>query len=270
MIVCSPIHEPLEEELKVMNLELTDKVALVTGASRGIGYAIARLLNEEGCRLTIVGRRKHLLEQVADELAKQAGQRPLIVAEDITDRDAARRIKAAVLDAFGRLDILINNAGGSRPIKNGIGTPEDWEEGMRLNFDAGRNLAHAFIEPMQAQKFGRIINVTGGEEPIGLNAAMPPNGATSIWSKSLSRFAAKDGITVNCVSPGIVHSEQIDERVFPSEQEQEEWAQAQIPVGYIGEAEDVALMAVFLSSPRARYITGEVIYIDGGAKRYSH
>jgi 3-oxoacyl-[acyl-carrier protein] reductase len=83
-------------------------------------------------------------------------------------------------------------------------------------------------------------------------------------------MVAKDGVTVNCVSPGIVHSEQIDERVFPTEQEQQDWAQAAIPVGYIGEAEDVALMAVFLSSPRARYITGEVIYVDGGSKRYPH
>jgi 3-oxoacyl-[acyl-carrier protein] reductase len=81
---------------------------------------------------------------------------------------------------------------------------------------------------------------------------------------------AKDGVTVNCISPGIVHSEQIDERVFPSEEEQQNWARTQIPVGYIGEAEDVALVAVFLSSPRARYINGEVIYVDGGAKRYSH
>jgi 3-oxoacyl-[acyl-carrier protein] reductase len=253
-----------------MDLQLTDKVALVTGASRGIGRAAARLLLAEGCRLAMVGRRKHLLEETAEELAKTGGPRALILAEDITDRDAPRRIKDAVFDAFGHLDILINNAGGSRPIESGLGTPDQWEEGMRLNFDAGRNLTHAFVERMQKQKFGRIINITGGEEPFGLNAAMPPNGATSIWSKSLSRAVAKDGVTVNCVSPGIVHSEQIDERVFPSEREQQEWAQTQIPSGYIGDAEDVALMAVFLCSPRARYITGEVIYVDGGAKRYSH
>ena len=141
---------------------------------------------------------------------------------------------------------------------------------MRLNFDAGRNLAHTFIESMQAQKFGRIINLTGTQEPLGFNAAIPPNGAVTIWSKLLSGVVAKDGVTVNCISPGIVHSEQIDERVFPSLKEQEDYAGKEIPVGYVGEAEDVALMAVFLCSPRARYITGEVIYIDGGAKRYPH
>jgi len=253
-----------------MDLQLTDKVALVTGASRGIGRAAARSLNEEGCRLAIVGRRKQLLEETADELAKSTGRRPLILAEDITDRDAPRRIKAAALEKFGRVDILINNAGGSRPIKAGLGTPEEWEEGMRLNFDGGRNLAHTLVDSMQAQKFGRIINLTGTQEPLGFNAAIPPNGAVTIWSKLLAGVVAKDGVTVNCISPGIVHSEQIDERVFPSLREQEDYAGKEIPVGYIGEAEDVALMAVFLCSPRARYITGEVIYVDGGAKRYPH
>jgi 3-oxoacyl-[acyl-carrier protein] reductase len=255
----------------IMDLELVDKVALITGASRGIGRAIARLLNEEGCHLALVGRRKHLLNEVAQELAKTTDRSPLVLAEDITAPGAAARIKDAVLGRFGRLDIIINNAGGSRPIENGFGTIELWDEAMRLNFDAGRNLTHAFIEGMQTQKFGRIISITGSQEPIaGLNAAMPPNGAVDVWSKALSRVVGKDGITVNCISPGIVHSEQIDERVLPTEEDQQNWARTQIPVGYIGEAEDVALAAIFLSSARARYITGEVIYVDGGAKRYAH
>ena len=254
----------------IMDLKLADKVALVTGASPGIGRAIARLLNEEGCHLALVGRRKHLLNEVAQELAKTTDRSPLVLAEDITAPDAAARIKNAVLEGFGRLDILINNAGGSRPIETGFGSAQQWEEAMRLNFDAGRNLTHTFIEGMQAQKFGRIISITGTEEPITLNAAIPPNGAVDLWSKGLSRVVAKDGVTVNCISPGIVHSEQIDERVFPTEEDQHNWAQTQIPVGYIGDAEDVALAAVFLCSPRARYITGEVLYVDGGAKRFAH
>jgi 3-oxoacyl-[acyl-carrier protein] reductase len=253
-----------------MDLQLSNKVALVTGATQGIGRAIVRLLNEEGCRLAIVGRRKHLLEETADELAAATNQRPLVLQQDITAPEAAGRIKAAVLEAFGQLDILINNAGGSRPIENGFGSAEIWAEAMRLNFDAGRNLTHALIPVMQERKFGRIINLTGTEEPISFNAAIPPNGATTVWSKALSLIVAKDGVTVNCIAPGIVHSEQIDKRVFPTEAEQLAWADSHIPVGYIGEAEDVALMAVFLSSPRARYITGEVIYVDGGAKRCPH
>jgi 3-oxoacyl-[acyl-carrier protein] reductase len=210
------------------------------------------------------------LHEVAEELAKTTDRTPLVLAEDITAPDAAARVKDAVWESFGHLDILINNAGGSRPIENGLGSPAEWEEAMRLNFDAGRNLTRAFVGAMQNQKFGRIINVTGSEEPIALNAAMPPNGATDIWAKALSRVVARDGVTVNCISPGIVHSEQIDERVFPSEEAQQNCARTQIPAGHVGDAEDVALVAVFLSSPRARYINGEVIYVDGGAKRFAH
>jgi 3-oxoacyl-[acyl-carrier protein] reductase len=252
-----------------MDLQLADKVALITGASRGIGRAIARLLRQEGTKLALVGRRKNLLSETADELSADGEERPLILAEDITADGAADRIKRNVLERFERLDVLINNAGGSRPV-DGLGSDEEWEEGMRLNFHAGRSLAQAFIETMQKQKFGRIINITGTEEPHGMNAAVPPNGAIHIWAKGLSRIIAKDGITVNCIAPGIVHSEQIDQRVFPSEQEQREWAENNIPLGYIGEAEDVALVAVFLSSPRARYTTGELIYVDGGTMRTPH
>jgi 3-oxoacyl-[acyl-carrier protein] reductase len=249
-----------------MDLQLTNKIALITGASRGIGRAIARLLSHEGCKLTIVGRRKFLLEETAAQLEESGAERPLILVEDITSEGAAARIKHRVLDAFGTLDILINNAGGSRPVKD-LGSEQEWEEAIRLNFSAGRALAHAFVDVMQAQKFGRIINLTGTVEPLVLNAAIPPNGAVHIWSNALSRVVGRDGVTVNCVSPGIVHSEQIDERVFPTAEAQQAWAENNIPAGYIGEADDVALFAVFLSSPRARYINGEVICVDGGAKR---
>jgi len=252
-----------------MNLQLAGKVALVTGASIGLGRSIATLLAEEGCRLAIVARRVNLLEKVANEIAAAGREPPLIIVEDITVDGAAERIKAQAMARFGSLDILVNNAGGSRPL-TGLGTEAEWEEAMLLNYTAGRRLAHAFVPVMHERKFGRIINITGGDEPSILNAANPPNGAAHIWAKALSRTVARDGITVNCVVPGRIHSEQIDQRLLPTEQAREAWISQYCPVGYIGDPDDLGVLVTFLCSPRARYITGQVIHVDGGVRRYAH
>jgi 3-oxoacyl-[acyl-carrier protein] reductase len=252
-----------------MDLQLAGKIALVTGASVGLGRAIAQVLAEEGCRLAIVARGAGRLLKAADEIAAVGHERPLVITADITQHDAAERIKGEVLAAFSRLDILVNNAGGSRPF-DGFGTRAQWDEAMELNFHAGRELAHAFVPTMRAQKFGRIINITGGDEPVALNGAVPPNGATHIWAKALSRVVGKDGITVNSIPPGRLHSEQIDKRHLPTEEAQRTWVAENCPAGYIGEPEDLAVLVAFLASPRARYITGQVIHIDGGARRFSH
>ncbi len=252
-----------------MDLDLSDKVALVTGAGIGIGRAIAHALSDEGCRLAVVGRREALMQELAEALEKKGRSRPLIIVQDITAVDATERIKAAVDAAFPRLDILVNNAGGSRPLA-GLGTTAEWEEGMRLNFHAGRELAHAFLPAMRARKFGRIINITGGDEPVAVNAAVPPNGAVHIWAKGLAREVGADGVTVNSIPPGRIHSEQIDKRLLPTEEAQRVWVEENCPAGYIGEPEDLAVLVAFLASPRARYITGQVIHVDGGARRFSH
>ena len=252
-----------------MDLNLTDKVALVTGASVGLGRAIARVLSDEGCRLAIVARRAALLEGLADEIAGLGRERPLVMMQDVTAPGAPAAIRARVEEHFGRLDILVNNAGASRPLTS-LGTPEEWDEAMRLNFDAGRNLAHAFIAGMQRRKFGRIINITGSDEPVALNAAAPPNGAVHIWAKALSRIVAKDGVTVNSIPPGRIHSEQIDQRLLPTPEAQRAWVEQNCPAGYLGEPEDLAVLVAFLVSPRARYINGQVIHVDGGARRFSH
>ena len=252
-----------------MDLRLAGKFALVTGGSIGLGRSIAALLAEEGCRLAIVARRVKLLEKVADEIAATGRERPLIIVEDITAEGAAERIKAQAIARFGSLDVLVNNAGGSRPL-TGLGTEAEWEEAMLLNYTAGRRLAHAFVPVMRERKFGRIINITGGDEPSNINAANPPNGAAHIWAKALSRTVARDGITVNCVVPGRIHSEQIDQRILPTEEAREAWIAQHCPVGYIGEPDDLGVLVTFLCSPRARYITGQVVHVDGGVRRFAH
>ena len=241
----------------------------MTGASAGLGRAIARLLAQEGCRLAIVARRESLLNSLADELAVLGLERPHVIVCDITRRDAPAAIRHLAGERFGHVDIVVNNAGGSRPFE-GLGTLEQWEAAMYLNFHAARELTHAFIEDMRARKFGRIVNITGGDEPSSINGGVPPNGATHIWAKALSRLVAKDGITVNCIPPGRIHSEQIDLKLLPTAEAQSKWVADNCPVGYIGEPEDLAVLVAFLCSPRARYITGQVIHVDGGARRFPH
>jgi len=250
-----------------MDLQLAGKVALVTGASMGIGRGIAKMLADEGCKLATVARRKEPLEAVSDEITARGLERPLALLQDITEQGAAEQIKTAVIGRFGHLDILVNNAGGSRPF-TGYGTREEWNAGMNLNFHAGRELTHAFLDGMRERRFGRIFNLTGSTEPPAhLNAGVPPNGAVQLWAKALSRVVGGDGVTVNCISPGRIRSEQIDTRLLPDEEARQRWVAANIPAGYIGEPEDLAVLVVFLSSPKARYITGQLITVDGGARR---
>jgi 3-oxoacyl-[acyl-carrier protein] reductase len=240
----------------------------VTGASRGIGRGTAKVMAAEGCRVAIVARRAHLLEEVAGEIEAAGGARPLIIAEDLTADDAPERVRDRVLAELGGLDILVNNAGGSRPVK--WNAPEEqWLEGMTLNFELVRRLTNQFIPAMRARKWGRIINVTGANEPPGVNIASVAKAALHNWAKGLSRELAQDGITVNCLPPGRINSEQILGRLHPTPENRKAFIEANIPIGFFGEPEDMAYLVAFLASPLARYITGEVIHVDGGMHRFA-
>ncbi len=251
-----------------MDLELRGRIALVTGASVGIGRGIAGALAAEGVGLAVTARRAQLLEDLAGEIAARPMPRPLVLPGDLTAPGMPERLRDNVLAAFGRLDILVNNAGGSRPVP--VDAPnEAWDEAFAIDFTAVRRLTHAFLPTMRQQRWGRIINITGSMEPRNLNAANAAKAAVHAWAKALSREVGPAGITVNCVPPGRILSEQIVERVHPTEEDRRQFAEANIPLGYFGEPSDVAALVVFLASPRARYISGEIVHVDGGLRRHA-
>ncbi|MGA3398699.1 MAG: SDR family oxidoreductase [Acetobacteraceae bacterium] len=248
-----------------MDLQLHDKTAVVTGASMGIGRAIAKALAAEGVRVAAVARRMEQLEAMANEVVAAGHRRPVLIRQDMMAEDAAARIRDAATAELGPIDILVNNAGGSRVLP--IDAPEEkWVEAMTLNFTRQRQLAHALLPQMIERRWGRIINITGKSEPDHLNAAFSAKAAIHAWAKGLSREVGQYGITVNSIPPGRIMSEQI-RRNYP-EDFRKQFAETEIPVRYWGEPEDLAVMAVWLASPLARYVTGAVIPVDGGLRRY--
>jgi 3-oxoacyl-[acyl-carrier protein] reductase len=254
-----------ERKFSNMDLNLKSKTAIVTGASIGIGRAIAKGLALEGVRVVAVARRKDLLEKLVQEVKAAGGADVFPVEQDIMQPDAAKKLVAAAVAAVGHVDILVNNAGGSRPLP--VDAPDSaWDEAIALNFTSYRKIAHALLPQMIEHKWGRIINITGKSEPEGLNAAFAAKAAVHAWAKGLSREIGEHGITVNCIPPGRIMSEQI-RRNYPPDY-RERFAEEEIPVGYWGEPEDLAALAIFLASPVARYITGTVIPVDGGLRRY--
>jgi 3-oxoacyl-[acyl-carrier protein] reductase len=249
-----------------MNLHLTGKTALVTAASGGIGRGVAEALVDAGVRVAISGRTLASLETVAETLASRAGGRPTIVVGDVGAKGGPAQIAAEAAAALGgRIDIVVNNAGAARPI---TGEADDayWEESLTLNFMAARRLTDLVLPAMKAERWGRIISISGALVAPTLNAAAPAKAALASWSRTLASELGAYGITVNTIAPGRINTAQI-RKLHPTEQSRADYIKQNIPAGYFGEPYDIGHLVAFLASPLARYINGAAIPVDGGAVR---
>ncbi len=168
-----------------MDLQLNNKTALVTGASTGIGKSIAFALAKEGVQLAISARRVDLLNEVANDIVKAGGKRPVVIESDLYPEDASVNLAQAAIKGLGQVDILINNAGGSRSFKDLHVTEAQWQEAITLNFHRPRQLADALIDQMIEHKWGRIINITGKSEPEHVNGAFCAKAGIHSWAKGL-------------------------------------------------------------------------------------
>jgi 3-oxoacyl-[acyl-carrier protein] reductase len=246
----------------VLDLDLAGRSGVITGASAGIGRGIALALGTQGVRLTLHGRSSDRLAALAKQIAEAGGPVPNVVAHDLTADDAVDAIVAASGDA----DIVVNNAGGGRALDRSA-TEAQWDEAFTLNFTRHRQLTQRLVPAMIEAGWGRIVNITGKSESAkGVNGAHIAKAAMHAWAKGMSRDVGRNGVTVNCIAPGKINSDQIMRRYSAAERERE--AREDIPVGYYGEPADIAHLVTFLVSPLARYITGTVIPVDGGLRRY--
>jgi 3-oxoacyl-[acyl-carrier protein] reductase len=241
--------------------DLSGKVAIVTGASRGIGKAVASLLAERGAHVVAAARGEHAAATAA--AIQAAGGRAEAVALDVTDSRAIDAMVARTLERLGRIDILVNNAGIARDQLLMRMKRDDWDQVLATNLTAAFMCAQAVIKPMIKQRAGRIISVSSvvGQtgNPGQVNYAASKAGLIG-FSKALAKEVASRNITVNIVAPGLIDT---DMTRALTDKAQIDWA-SQIPLGRLGTTADVAAAVGFLASDEASYITGHVLAVNGG------
>ncbi len=239
--------------------DLSGKTALVTGASGGIGSAIAKALSQQGARVALSGTREDALKTVAGEI----GGDPVILPCTLSDREAVGALVPAAIDALGQLDILVNNAGVTRDNLAIRMKDEEWDTVIRVNLEAAFRLARAALRPMMKARTGRIISITSVVGTTGnpgqANYAASKAGLVGM-SKALAQEVASRGITVNCIAPGFIASAMTDQ--LP--EAQKEALLGRIPAGKLGEGNDIGAAAVYLASDEAAYVTGQTVHVNGG------
>jgi len=239
------------------------KTALVTGASRGIGFVVASKLAEAGYNLAICGTRQETIDQAAEKIREASGMEVLACAVDVSDRDQVQRFVKETVKHFGSLDVLVNNAGITRDNISMRMKPEEWDAVINTNLTSVFNAMQAALRPMMKARGGRIINISsvvaGMGNPGQLNYCASKGGVEAM-TRSLAREIGSRNITVNAVAPGFIETD------MTADLGEDAHAQltSQVPLGRLGQPEDIAAAVCFLSGDSAAYITGQVLHVNGG------
>jgi len=244
-------------------MRFENQVAVITGAGRGIGHAIAVRLAKEGARVASVSRTEANAQKTADEINAARTDAAKAYAVDVADQAAVQKAAEQILADFGRVDILVNNAGVTRDGLSMRMSMDDWDTVLNTNLKGAFNFIQALMRPMIKQRSGRIINISSIAGLIGnagqANYAASKAGLIGL-TKTLARELASRGITVNAVAPGLIEtdmttvlSEEIRQNILKN-----------VPLGKLGEPEDIAGAVAYLASAEAKYITGQVLTVDGG------
>lgn len=244
-------------------INLSGKIALVTGSTRGIGRATAKRLAEAGATVVVTGRVEERAKEVARRIEEETGAKAMGVGLDIGDPRSIDEAYSKVMEAFGGVDILVNNAGINRDTLFIRMKVEDWEEVVRINLTGTFLMTQRVVKDMMRKRWGRIINlssVVGFTGNVGQANYTATKAGIVGFTKTLAKELAGRNITVNAVAPGFIETDMTE--ALP--EEVKEAYLKQIPMGRFGKPEDVANVIVFLASDLAGYITGEVIHVNGG------
>jgi 3-oxoacyl-[acyl-carrier protein] reductase len=257
-----------------MDFGLTGRVALVGGSSRGLGYAVARELAGEGCAVVLCARDGVVLEEARERIVDETGAELLTVAANLSEADGVDVVTSAATDAFGHVDILVTNTGGPPAGPFESHSPDSWRTAIAQNLESVLNLTRALLPPMKERRWGRVVNITSiaVKQPVdGLILSNSIRAAVTGFARTLANEVAPFGITVNNVMPGytrterLVHLAQHNARTRGTDTAEAyaHW-EREIPMGRLGEPDELAALVAFLASRRAAYLTGQSIAVDGG------